>query len=290
MEQLINWWQHIPERINPVFLQLGPVQIRYYGLMYMLSFLAAYFFARFRIKNEKAFFVRQQMDDYITWAILGVLIGARLGYVFFYKIDYFLLRPLEIFWPVQMVDGKAFVGISGMSYHGGLIGVTLSTILFCKKHKINLWSFADFIVPGVALGYTFGRIGNFLNGELYGRVTSVPWGMYFVYAPTYELRHPSQLYEAFFEGIILFFLLWSLRKEISFSGFLFWVYCIGYGTVRFFIEMFRQPDEHLGFVIGHFSMGQLLCLEMILIGSYFIIRNRTKVINIPKRDRFTKSK
>ena len=164
-----------------------------------------------------------------------------------------------------------------MSYHGGLIGVLLGSILFCYRRKINFWNFADLMIPAIPLGYTFGRIGNFINGELYGRVTTVPWGMYFPLDATGQLRHPSQLYEAFFEGIFLFAVLWGIRKKSLFNGFLLSLYLIGYGLVRFFIEFVRKPDFQLGFITGPFTMGQILCFAMISGGmSVFLIKKRSK--------------
>jgi phosphatidylglycerol:prolipoprotein diacylglycerol transferase len=153
-----------------------------------------------------------------------------------------------------------------MSYHGGAIGVAAASAYFCIRNKINFWRFADLFSPAIPLGYTFGRIGNFINGELYGRATTVPWGMYFPLDPTRQLRHPSQLYEAFLEGIVLFGLLWLIRKKTRFEGFLLGIYICGYGFVRFIIEFFREPDSQLGFVLGSLSMGQVLCLLMIAFG------------------------
>jgi phosphatidylglycerol:prolipoprotein diacylglycerol transferase len=158
-----------------------------------------------------------------------------------------------------------------MSYHGGLIGVVMVFILFCRKHKINFWHFGDLFCPAIPLGYTFGRIGNFINGELWGRVTTMPWGMYFPLDSTHSLRHPSQLYEALFEGIVLFILLWLIRKKKLFDGFLIGIYIGGYGFVRFFIEFFREPDYQLGFVLGFMSMGQVLCLLMMAAGITVLI-------------------
>ncbi len=155
-----------------------------------------------------------------------------------------------------------------MSFHGGLIAVLLATLLFCRKQGIDFWRFADLFCPAIPLGYTFGRIGNFINGELYGRATDVPWGMFFPLDPAHLLRHPSQLYEAFFEGIVLFAVLWLIRKRSPFDGALFALFLIGYGSVRFFIEFFREPDAQLGFILGPFSMGQLLCLLMIAAGGW----------------------
>lgn len=272
MISLTQWWQHLPENINPILFAIGPIQIRYYGIMYLMSFLVVYGVLLHRIKKEKFGYTQQQCEDYIVWAVLGALIGGRLGYIFFYDFAYFLQHPLEVFWPFRKADGISIVGISGLSYHGGVIGVLIATIWYCKKMQFQFWSFVDFIMPAAPLGYTCGRIGNFLNGELWGRVTQVPWGMYFPWAPTYDLRHPSQLYEAFFEGIVLFFVIWMIRNRENFKGYLFFVYLFGYGIARFVIEFFRQPDEHLGFVALNLSMGQILSIFMILIpiGVYFI--------------------
>jgi phosphatidylglycerol:prolipoprotein diacylglycerol transferase len=160
-----------------------------------------------------------------------------------------------------------------MSYHGGAIAVLIATIIFCRRRRIDFWRFADLFSSAIPLGYTFGRFGNFINGELYGRATDVPWGMVFPLDPLRLLRHPSQLYEAFFEGIVVFAVLWMVRKRFSFTGALFALYIMGYGAVRFFIEFFRQPDAQLGFVLGPFSMGQLLCLLMIAAGAaIYVIR------------------
>ena len=161
-----------------------------------------------------------------------------------------------------------------MSYHGGLIGAILASLFFCYKNKVNFWHFADLFSPTIPLGHTFGRIGNFLNGELFGRVTSVPWAMYFPLDPTGQLRHPSQLYEAFFEGIFLFVILWGVRKKRLFNGFHFCLYIISYGTVRFCIEFIREPNHGLGSIWHFFTMGQLLSTAMILGGIFIMLINR----------------
>jgi phosphatidylglycerol---prolipoprotein diacylglyceryl transferase len=158
-----------------------------------------------------------------------------------------------------------------MSYHGGLIGVVIVTLLFCRKRKINVLRFVDMFCPAIPLGYTFGRIGNFINGELYGRVTTMPWGMYFPLDPSRSLRHPSQLYEALFEGLVLFILLWSIRKKKVSDGFMLGAYLCGYGFVRFFIEFFREPDYQLGFVLSFMSMGQVLCAIMMMAGIIILV-------------------
>ncbi|HPK53407.1 MAG TPA: prolipoprotein diacylglyceryl transferase, partial [Smithellaceae bacterium] len=190
-----------------------------------------------------------------------------------------LQHPLEIILPFDFSAGIKFTGLSGMSYHGGVIGVVAVSTYFCIKRKINFWYFADLFAPAIPLGYTFGRIGNFINGELFGRATAVPWGMYFPLDPTHKLRHPSQLYEAFFEGIVLFLFLWLIRKKSRFDGFLLGLYICGYGLVRFIIEFFREPDYQLGFVLGFLSMGQVLCLAMIL-GGLIILVWRGKITSL----------
>jgi len=266
MARLVGFWQHIPEHINPAFLEIGSFQLRYYGLMYLVAFSVVYFLVIHRIRNEQFEYSKETIQDYFVWAIAALLIGARLGYVLFYNLEYYLAHPLAVVFPFDLSDRFRFVGISGLSYHGGLVAIILVSIFFFRRHKINFWRFGDLFCPAIPLGYTFGRIGNFLNGELYGRVTDVWWGMYFPLDPLHALRHPSQLYEAFFEGIFLFVVLWSVRKKASFKGLLFPLYLIGYGTVRFVIEFFRQPDPQVGLVAGMFSMGQVLCLVMIVFG------------------------
>ena len=277
LNQFLKFWNHIPEHINPALIQIGQFQLRYYGLMYLIAFSVVYLLVLYRINNEKYEYSKNIIQNYFIWAILGVMIGGRLGYVLFYNLKYYTSYPLEIILPFNFTNGFHYTGIGGMSYHGGLIAILLATILFCYKNKINFWHFTDLLVPAIPLGYTFGRLGNFTNGELYGRVTTMPWGMYFPLDPTYQLRHPSQLYEAFFEGVFLFVILWLLRKRSPFNGFLISLYLIGYGTVRFFIEFVRQPDTQLGFILGPFTMGQLLSFSMILGGSViFLMKKKFK--------------
>jgi len=235
--------------------------------MYLAAFLSVYLLIMHRIKEEGLPYTTELVQDFFTWAIFGVIVGGRLGYVLFYNLAYYLQHPLEIILPFQFEGGIRFIGISGMSYHGGAIAVLLAGIIFCRKRGIGFWQFADLFASVIPLGYTFGRIGNFINGELYGRATDVPWGMVFPLDSRHLLRHPSQLYEAFFEGIVLFAVLWTIRKKFPFTGAIVACYIAGYGVIRFFIEFFREPDSHLGFVYGPFSMGQLLCIAMILTGA-----------------------
>lgn len=262
-----TWWQMLPHKISPIFLQFGNFEIRYYGLMFVLSILGAYAVSRFLIKKENYPYSIKQIDDFYFWVIIGVILGGRLGYVLFYNLNYYLKYPLEIFLPFDTQNNFEYTGIGGMSYHGGLIGSILAAFLFAKKEKLKIMKFMDFITLGVPAGYTFGRIGNFLNGELFGRPTEVPWGMYFPSDFLGTLRHPSQLYEALFEGIVLFFILWQFRNKKPFDGFILALYLILYGVARFGIEYTREPDRHLGFIIGSFTMGQALCFFMIAFGA-----------------------
>ena len=266
MEHLISWWQHLPSRIDPNIFQIGSFQVRYYSLMYIVAFALTYFLVVYRLQKEKFPYTRETIQDFMLWAIIGVILGGRLGYVLFYNFEYYLRHPSEIFLPFDFSHGIRFVGISGMSYHGGLVGLVAAAVIFCRKYRIAFWNMADLFAPAVPLGYTFGRIGNFINGELWGRATTVPWGMYFPLDGSGLLRHPSQLYEAFFEGVLLFAVLWGLREKRYFEGFFVALYMAGYGLVRFFIEFYREPDAQLGFVLGSLSMGQVLSLLMVIAG------------------------
>ena len=264
MNEFLIWWQYLPQTMDPVIFEIGWFKIQYYGLMYIVGFAISYSLVLLRSKREKRFHVSaEQIQDLMLFMILGLIVGARLGYVLFYNLSYYLRHPLEILLPFEFSNGITFTGIAGMSYHGGLIGIIIFSWLHIRKAELNFWNTADLFAPIVPLGYTFGRIGNFINGELYGRITSAPVGMYFPLAPGPELRHPSQLYEAFFEGIFLFVILWNVRNFNTPRGSMLSFYLIGYGTVRFFIEYFRQPDAHIGFVWFSFSMGQILCGLMI---------------------------
>ncbi len=265
MNSFIDWWQHLPSQMDPVIFSIGNFPLRWYGTMYIASFAVTYLIVKYRIKDEKLPYTLDFVADAIMWAIVGVILGGRLGYVIFYGFADFIQDPIRIISPVAKMNGHwRFTGISGMSFHGGISGVAIAFWLYARKFKMKYFELTDMIMVGIPLGYFFGRIGNFINGELYGRVTQSWIGMYFPHAKDGLLRHPSQLYEAFFEGIVLFALLFAFRKKSPFFGFLSGLFIFGYGFVRFFIEYFRQPDAHLGFVIGNFSMGQVLCFAMML--------------------------
>ena len=271
MEAFINAWQHIPSQISPNLFTIGSFQLRYYSLMYLVAFSIVYFLGLYRIKHEKYKYTAENIQDYLVWAMIGVILGARFGEVLIYNPGYYAQHPLEIIMPFNFSNGFRFTGISGMSYHGGVIGVVIASVLFCRKYKFNFWHFIDLLIPAVPLGYTFGRIGNFINGELFGRVTTVPWGMYFPLDPSQSLRHPSQLYEALLEGIVLFIVMWLIRKKTKFDGFLLGIYIFGYGLARFIAEFFREPDYNVDIILANISIGQLLCLLMMLGGIALLV-------------------
>jgi phosphatidylglycerol:prolipoprotein diacylglycerol transferase len=264
MKSFWFWWQHLPAHMNPVILQIGSFRLQYYGLMYLVAFGLTYALASYRIRREKGWGIdTERLQGLLTAMIIGLIVGARLGYVIFYNPSYFMHHLLEIVLPFEFSNGIRFVGISGMSYHGGLIGTLIAAIWFVVRNKLDFRKTADLLIPCIPAGYTFGRLGNFINGELWGRTTASAIGMYFPNAPGSGLRHPSQLYEAFGEGVILFILLWQLRKKMRTPGSMLSLYLVGYGCIRFIIEFFREPDAQLGFVFLSFSMGQLLCSAMI---------------------------
>ncbi|MDD3045198.1 MAG: prolipoprotein diacylglyceryl transferase [Candidatus Delongbacteria bacterium] len=259
---------------------MGTFQIKYYGVMYIVAFSLTYILLNYRIKKHEFEIEKEKLENFFFTVIIWVLIGGRLGYVLFYNFMYYLKNPLEIFLPFSFNGGFRFTGIAGMSYHGAVIAAFIGTWLFCRKSKIDLWKFVDFVMPAVPLGYTFGRLGNFINGELYGRETASWIGMNFPLAGGGALRHPSQLYEAFFEGIVIFIILWSLRNKKFVKGIFFSAYLILYGLVRFVIEYFREPDDHLGFVLLNLSMGQVLCMVMILSGLVILKLGSNKKNNV----------
>ncbi len=278
---MLQAWQNIPEHINPIAFDVGSVQVSWYGIMYLVAFAIVYYLVRYRIRTEKLGISFETVQEFFPWVIVGLLLGARIGDVLIYDWNYFSRHLTEIFLPFDIYNHWQYIGIYGMSYHGGLIGVALAFYIFCRARKISLLEFSDLFAPVVPIAYTFGRLGNFINGELYGRVTAKFWGMYFPLDLTSQLRHPSQLYEAFFEGIFLFVVLWSLRKKSWRTGSLTAFYLIGYGTIRFFVEFFRDPETVLGLSFFTITMGQLLCLFMIVAGIFLL--NKGLITKVPER-------
>ena len=271
MENFLQFYQELPLRINPLAFHIGFIQISWYALMYLVGFVVVYYLLVWRIKKKEGNWREENIQEFLIYAFLGVVIGGRLGYVIFYNLPFYLNNPLAIISPFNQ---GAWTGIYGMSYHGGLIGVLIATAFFCRKNKINFFSLADFIVPAVPAGYFFGRLGNFLNGELFGRITAKSWGMYFPGEAL--LRHPSQWYEAFFEGLVLFIILWTLRNSIRYKNKLLYVYVLGYSVFRFGIEFFRQPDEQIGFLFGFLTLGQVFSLLMIGLALFFLYFSEKK--------------
>lgn len=318
---------NFPKWIHPEIFPGVPVLglLRWYGLMYIFAFATAYLVLK-RERKEGLLDTTEQKateDDifsFITFGIIFLLLGARIFSTLVYDTSgLYWKKPWLIFWPFD-TETKQFTGLAGMSYHGGFIGGLIGMIVWCITHKRPVWKWIDAMVVAIPLGYTFGRLGNFMNGELYGRITTVPWGIVFPRAERFSYsinwvqdfaatcgmtvaegtklvnlpRHPSQLYEALFEGLLLWTVLWTLRKHKPFDGFLAGCYTIGYGLVRFVIEYFREPDADLGYRISrdgsdaiyintsllNISTGQILCFLMILGGIGIIttlaILNRKK--------------
>lgn len=242
--------------INPILIDLGPFRLSWYGLMYVFGFIAGYLLIRYQMKRKDFGISKAEVEDLFFYIILGLIVGARLGYVLFYDLKMYLGDPLEIF----------AIWHGGMSFHGGLIGVLLVGIFFSWRRHKSFWKIADLFIVTAPIGLGLGRLGNFINGELYGRVTDVPWGLIFPKGGPLP-RHPSQLYESALEGWVLFGILWSIRNNRKIpTGGLLALFLIIYGCFRFFVEFFREPDPQLGFVLGPFSMGQVLCALMILAG------------------------
>jgi len=271
---MIEYWQHIYSHINPIAFSLFGFKVHWYAIMYITALIVGYLLA---IKfGEKFGFSRKIIDEYFIWAEIGIILGARFGYVLFYMPGdniYYLTHPWEAFNP--FVNGK-FVGIAGMSYHGAVIGFLIATLLFVKIKRVDFWKLLDVVALAVPLAYIFGRIGNFLNQRIIGRVTDVPWGVYIDGA----LRHPIGIYEAFFEGFLSFVVIYYFYKKFyKCKGELIALYLITYGVFRSLCEMWRQPDFQLGFILGPLTMGQILSFFLIVLGSIVFYFRRKKCKN-----------
>jgi phosphatidylglycerol---prolipoprotein diacylglyceryl transferase len=234
--------------------------VHWYGMMYVLALLSALWFAKRMIKKDAMPITEKEIDSYFIWVEIGVILGARIGYILFYDPSslYYITHPWQIFNPFD-VEGN-FVGIRGMSYHGAIIGAFAATLLFGLRNKKVVYPILDLLALSVPVGYIFGRIGNFLNQELVGKATDVPWGIYV----DGVLRHPSQLYEAFLEGVVIAFILFVYRKYKHFDGELIIGYGVLYGIMRFVAEIFREPDVQIGYLCCGLSMGQLMSIVMII--------------------------
>lgn len=248
--------------IDPILFSLGPLHVRWYGLMYVLGFTASYFLVQKQIRDFSYADLEPHFENLNLVLILSLILGGRLGYVLFYNFSYYLQHPLEI--PATWTGG--------MSFHGACIGCLAGGFLFTRAKKLDFWKCADLYVVTIPVGLGLGRLGNFINGELFGRTSHVPWAMVFPGGGPVP-RHPSQLYEVLLEGVLLFTLLWALKAK-PWSGARNWphgsmlsLFLIGYGVFRIFVELFREPDRQIGFLLGQMTMGQLLSGVMILGGS-----------------------
>ncbi len=263
MTPIISAAAIILPKFDPIMVSIGPLDLRWYSLAYLVGLIFAWWYVRRQVRAPGSAMSQTHVDDFLFWGTLGVILGGRFGYVLFYNFSFYSQNPMDIF---KVWDG-------GMSFHGGAAGVVLGVIFFSLKHKLNMFRVADLIAIVTPIGLLLGRLANFVNGELYGRATDVSWAMIFPSDPYRQARHPSQLYEAFLEGIVLFALmmfLWhktNLREKPGFIAGVFWV---GYGVFRFLVEYVREPDAHLGLMGDVISRGQLLSLPMIIFGFWLI--------------------
>ena len=255
---------------NPSLIELGPLKIQYYAVTWLLSALLIYIFLK---KNKVILEVGLSKDEvndmvFLYGLFFGAMCGGRIGYMLFYGIDQLINDPLSLFYIWQ----------GGLSFHGGLIGVIISLIIFCRKKGIEFLRLMDGVALAMPIGLGLVRIGNFLNGELYGKVTNGDWGFIFPTDPFGALRHPSQIYESFGEGLMLFLLLFYISKKTNNKGIVSSSFLIFYGSIRFIIEFFRQPDAHLGYIAFDFiSMGQVLCIPMIIMGFFILMYSRKNI-------------
>jgi phosphatidylglycerol:prolipoprotein diacylglycerol transferase len=249
--------------IHPVAFEIGPLAVRWYALAYITGILLGWQYAVYLVKRPPYIMERETLDDFIVWVTVGIIVGGRLGYVLFYKPGYYLDNPLEI----------AFLWRGGMSFHGGMLGVIGAIILFARQRGVSMFALGDIVSAVVPIGLFFGRVANFINGELFGRVADVPWAMVFPHGGP-EPRHPSQLYQAALEGIVLFVVLAIVANRVELRrrpGFIGGAFLSGYAIARIVGEFFREPDAHLGFILGPITMGQLLSVPMLIAGIWLIV-------------------
>ena len=248
---------------SPIAIQIFSIEIRWYSLAYIFGIIFGWIYCKkILIKNNDT---SKLFDDLISYLIIGIILGGRLGYILFYNLEYYIINYIEIL----------MIWKGGMSFHGGVIGVFIATIIFSKKHKVNKYIFLDLISASAPIGIFLGRISNFINSELYGRQTDIIWSVIFVKVDNLP-RHPSQLYEAFFEGIILFFIIFLFvnKKYLLRPGLISSLFLIFYSLFRFFIEFFRMPDEQLGFIFLNLTMGQIICLIFFCFGFYLFYKKK----------------
>jgi phosphatidylglycerol:prolipoprotein diacylglycerol transferase len=257
-------------QFDPVALELGPLAIRWYALAYIVGILLAWWYCRRLAERPDSGVTRPVLDDLVFWAVIGVVLGGRIGYVLVYNFDHFIQQPLDI---LRVWEG-------GMSFHGGMVGVLLAIGFVARKHRLRYFQVSDVVGCATPIGLFLGRLANFVNGELYGRASDAPWAMVFPTDPSALPRHPSQLYQAALEGLVLFAVLFLLVRlgRLKQVGFLSGAFLAGYGLARILGEFFREPDPQLGFLFGPVTMGQLLSLPMVLVGIWFMARARPPAV------------
>lgn len=253
-------------QFDPVALQIGPVAVHWYGLMYLLGFALVWLLGKWRINAGKTDLTLRDLEDLIFYCVLGVVVGGRLGYALIYKPSEYLAHPVELLYIWQ----------GGMSFHGGLIGVLVVLFLFARRKGKPFLAVGDFLAPLIPLGLAAGRLGNFINGELWGRASSLPWAMVFPQSGDAIPRHPSQLYQFALEGLLLFAVVWWFARKPRPLGQVSAVFLMGYGVLRFLVEYTREPDAFLGLLAGGLSMGQLLSLPMIAAGAVIFLWSARK--------------
>ncbi|MDQ5961400.1 MAG: phosphatidylglycerol---prolipoprotein diacylglyceryl transferase [Patescibacteria group bacterium] len=273
---MISWWQNLPLNMDPIAFMLGSFPLRFYSIFWVIGFFLAWWCLSLLLRidgREKVF--QEKLFDGLVWVFLGAFIGGRFGYALLYMPEYFWQHPSAIFFPVE---AGVFIGFYGMSFFGGVLGVAFALALFLRKKRESFFELADYYALVAPVAIFFGRIGNFFNGELSGRVTAVSWGMYFPSGGV-VLHHPSQLYEAFLEGAILFIFLWFIRHRTREVGILSVSFLLGYGILRFIAEFFREPDQGSPLFFG-FSLGQIYSVALVLISIFifFSIRRRKDAI------------
>ncbi len=271
----MHFWQHIYEHFDPIAFEIFGLPVHWYGLMYVLALFVALAIGRYFVKKDAIRLTSKELESYFIYIEIGIILGARLGYILFYDPNtlYYLTHPWQIFNPFA---GGEFVGIRGMSYHGAVVGFFIASWLFSRKHKDSFATLMDLVAISVPLAFVFGRIGNFLNQELVGRATEVSWGI----LVDGVLRHPSQLYEALLEGVVLFFILYAYRSVQKFRGELILIYGIGYGVLRFIAEFWREADEQIGYLCcDTITQGQIFSLAMSALGLILWLYFKKKLYN-----------
>jgi phosphatidylglycerol---prolipoprotein diacylglyceryl transferase len=278
-------WQHLPGHLDPVAFMIGAIPVRWYALMFLIGFAAAFF--AFRLSS------RQRLGDVLdeagietvfVWVFFGSLLGARIGYAVLYGLPFFVEHPSMLFWPYEKSIG-VWVGFSGMSFHGGLVGAVVMLWIFARSRRLSFLQLADELALVVPIALFFGRLGNFLNNELPGRMTDVPWGMLFPQTPpAWALRHPSTLYEALLEGGLLFIVVAAVRRRYSVPGVVSVVFLGGYACIRFIVEYFREPDPQIGVLLFGWSLGQWCSTVLAIIVAVFSIwLSRQNNVTIPEK-------